>query len=368
VRGGRIAAIAGIACLLGGGGAALLLARPGPRRTASAVAAPATTTVTRTDLATSLSLPGTLGYAGAQPVTRDAGHVTWLPRIGATVARGAPLLRVDDRPVSVFYGTTPLFRALTTPGVAGRDVRVLADNLTALGYDIGPQPPAGTLVRVPADHATARYVLGSSDAVLTRSLVTAVRRWQAAVGVPQTGVVDPDDVVVLPGALRVNAISAHLGDAADAPILTVSSTRKVVTVALKAGDVATVHVGDRAGVTLPDGTATEAHVSRIASAPPARGDDPAADDPALTATLTLPHRKDVRRLDGAAVQVEFTSEVRHHVLAAPVGALLALSGGGYGLQRPSGGLIAVRTGLFVKGMVEVRARGLKAGTRVVTTS
>jgi hypothetical protein len=56
------------------------------------------------------------------------------------------------------------------------------------------------------------------------------------------------------------------------------------------------------------------------------------------------------------------------VLAVPVGALLALSGGGYALQRPDGALIAVRTGLFAGGMVQVSGSGLTAGLHVDTAS
>jgi hypothetical protein len=66
--------------------------------------------------------------------------------------------------------------------------------------------------------------------------------------------------------------------------------------------------------------------------------------------------------------VAFTSESRKGVLAVPVGALLALSEGGYAVQLPGGRLIAVRTGMFAKGLVEVSGTGVAAGTKVVTTS
>lgn len=120
-----------------------------------------TVAVVRSDLATTLSNDGTLGYGSERPVKGGAGTVTWLPAIGATVARGAPLLRVDDRPVALFYGDTPLFRPLEAAGTTGRDVRVVADNLAALGYAIGPQPPVGTKIgpaaaaAVPADPVLA---------------------------------------------------------------------------------------------------------------------------------------------------------------------------------------------------------------------
>jgi hypothetical protein len=55
------------------------------------------------------------------------------------------------------------------------------------------------------------------------------------------------------------------------------------------------------------------------------------------------------------------------VLAVPVGALVALREGGYALQTPEGTLIAVGTGVFAGGLVEVKGAGITAGQSVVTT-
>ncbi|WP_236584086.1 hypothetical protein [Streptomyces sp. MBT53] len=49
-------------------------------------------------------------------------------------------------------------------------------------------------------------------------------------------------------------------------------------------------------------------------------------------------------------------------------ALVALREGGYAVQRPDGTLIAVATGMFAGGLVEVSGTGLTAGTKVVTAS
>jgi len=51
-----------------------------------------------------------------------------------------------------------------------------------------------------------------------------------------------------------------------------------------------------------------------------------------------------------------------------VSALLALREGGYALQRPDGTLVAVRTGMFAGGLVEVSGKGLAEGSKVVTAS
>jgi len=69
------------------------------------------------------------------------------------------------------------------------------------------------------------------------------------------------------------------------------------------------------------------------------------------------------------VQVSLTTQSATGVLAVPVSALLALQGGGYGLEvvRPNGAhrLVGVRTGIFAGSMVQVSGAGITAGTRVV---
>ncbi|WP_406451796.1 hypothetical protein [Streptomyces sp. NBC_01622] len=81
----------------------------------------------------------------------------------------------------------------------------------------------------------------------------------------------------------------------------------------------------------------------------------------------MPDTGAVRKLTSAPVQVAFTSESHRGVLAVPVGALLALSEGGYAVQLPGGRLIAVRTGMFAKGLVEISGAGVTAGMKVETT-
>jgi hypothetical protein len=116
-----------------------------------------TVKVVRTDLSDSRALEGTLGYGTPQTV-KGAGNgmVTWLAPVGTKVSRGKPLYRVDDTAVPVFYGSVPVYRNLTARNTVGRDVRVIVDNLRALGYDTGAQPSPGHVVsvKVPAD-ATA---------------------------------------------------------------------------------------------------------------------------------------------------------------------------------------------------------------------
>ena len=68
---------------------------------------------------------------------------------------------------------------------------------------------------------------------------------------------------------------------------------------------------------------------------------------------------------GEAVQVALTVQSVRNVLAVPIAALVALAGGGYGLEvvAPSGQhhLVGVRTGVFAGGEVQVVGRRSDAG-------
>ncbi|WP_439673588.1 hypothetical protein [Embleya sp. MST-111070] len=367
-------------------------------------------TVARTDLSDARDLPGTLGFGAEAPIKAGRkGIVTWLPKSGDTITRGKPLYRLDDRPVSLFYGTTPMFRPLgraegtdtngtegkTDPKqdtggrdaaggreankpdapkqdapkqdakrdpakpVQGRDVRMVADNLKALGHDIGTQP-AGT---------------PQGEATWTPALSAAVKRWQKAIGVPQTGGLEVGDVTVLSGEIRVGALTAALGDdASTTPVLTATPTAKAVSVSVAATDIGTIVADTPVTVILPDGTEARGTVSTIGRGVERKdaglGGGSGTDAPGgakMTVMVTLDDSGAVKNLDAAGVQVRFVTETRKGVLTVPIGALVALREGGYAVQLGDGQLIAVKTGLFVKGIVEVEGGGLEPGLRVVTT-
>jgi hypothetical protein len=94
--------------------------------------------------------------------------------------------------------------------------------------------------------------------------------------------------------------------------------------------------------------------------------DPATAEVNVTVVLDDDHV--VKDLDAAPVRVSFAGDTRKHVLAVPVTALLALREGGYAVQIAGGPLVAVRTGMFAMGLVEVGGDGLAEGTKVVTAS
>ncbi|HEY0531851.1 MAG TPA: efflux RND transporter periplasmic adaptor subunit [Actinoplanes sp.] len=387
-----IAVIAGALAL--GGVVYAVHARAGhdSRAAEPTAATVATVPVVRTDLSDYWTESGTVGYRKQRALRGvEAGVLTWLPRSGSMIARGDTLYRVGDRPVALFYGASPMFRDIDTVGTVGRDVKVLADNLRALGYRIGDQPAAGTRVVVqegrktettgkaapgaaPASSGTASYptVVTGQDAVFTASLKDAVKRWQTAEGVrPATGAVTLGDILVLPGAVRVGVASAQLGDDATGNLMAISDRSKAVSVQIDASRADDLRAGQKVRITLPDSSTTSGTVSSVSSnvqADRSDGGDPSSDGPKVQVVVAVDKASTIRNITSAEVDVRFTGTTVHNVLAVPVGALLALSGGGYGVQISGGALTAVKVGLFADGMVQVTGTGITAGTRVVTTS
>lgn len=190
--GRRAAAAALVAALLAAGLAILLGGGSGGGGAAGAgKATVATAQVERRTLAERLTLEGTIGYAGASTVVaRLAGTVTWLPRVGAVVRRGAPLYGVSGRPVVLMYGRVPAYRRLAEGVGAGPDVRQLEANLVALGYEPG-----------------------TVDETFTATTAAAVTAWQGDAGLPETGAVPLGRVAFLPGPRRVTKARATLGEA-----------------------------------------------------------------------------------------------------------------------------------------------------------
>jgi peptidoglycan hydrolase-like protein with peptidoglycan-binding domain len=314
----------------------------------------ATTTaaVTRRDLRATEAVDGTLGYGETRLVANQRqGTVTALPEEGSVVTRGRSLYRVDGKPVPLLYGRLPAWRALSVGVDDGPDVRQLEQNLVALGYD----PDRAVTV----------------DSHFTWATRAAVRRWQEALGLEETGSVQPGDAVWQPGPVRVASRKLAVGDSArpGSPVLEVTDTTRQVTIDLDASRQPYVHAGDRVDLELPGGRTTTgrvASVGKVATVP--AGDGTGEGDPTVELVVSLDHPKATGRLDQAPVDASITTEVRKGVLAVPVSALLALAEGGYAVEVERDGrrqLVGVETGLFADGQVEVEGQGLRAGDRVV---
>jgi peptidoglycan hydrolase-like protein with peptidoglycan-binding domain len=354
-RGRRLAAGVLAVAVLGGAGW-WATGHPGLDTTthaATPAAATATATVARQDLNGQTKVSGTLGYAGSASVQSPLqGRITWLPTAGQVIRRGGTLLAVDNQPVQLFYGTKPAWRDLSVGVDDGPDVKQLEQNLVALGYD--------------PDHQI------TVDDHYTWATKAAVKRWQQARGLDQTGVFTTTmPAVFLPWPVRVNTLSGSVGGQAapGQPAYTVTSGRHQVTVDLDVSQQSYVHPGDRVDVVLPDGRHAKGRISQVGRVAVTSG---SGQDQTTTipVTVTLDHPTAGGRLDQAPVDVYVTTESRKGVLAVPVGALLALQEGGYAVEAVDAAgqhhLVAVRLGVFSNGMVEVSGAGLRAGTKVVT--
>jgi peptidoglycan hydrolase-like protein with peptidoglycan-binding domain len=323
---------------------------------------PATAKVTRTTLVETKTVSGTLGNGEPVPIRAgERGTLTWIAPVGSTVGRGQPLFKVDERPVVALYGSLPLYRTLRV-GVKGRDVRQLERNLAALGY-------TGFTV---ADTYTA-------------ATAAAVRGWQARLGRPETGTVEPGEVVFTPGPVRIAAHTARIGDFAGGEsgesggsVLSYTGTTRQVTVELDIADQALAVKGRTVTVTVPGRGMVKGKVSQVGTVVTAQGassDTGAAPEGASTTAadarievaVTIANQRALGSLQAAPVDVDFVSSEREDVLAVPVVALLALAKGGFGVQVVDGAttrIVPVKTGIFAAGQVEISGKGIAAGVKV----
>jgi hypothetical protein len=174
-------------------------------------------------------------------------------------------------------------------------------------------------------------------------------------------------------------------------VLTATSTTPVVTVALDVTDEYLVKPGAAVTVVLPNGTSTVAGrvetVGDVATCPGGGGsgsgsgiadESPCSSSgsgsnstPTVTVTISLDGTPPGATLDQAPVNVNITSQTANGVLAVPVNALLALEGGGYGVEVVDGNttrLVAVTTGLYSNTLVQISGAGISPGTKVEVPS
>jgi hypothetical protein len=320
---------------------------------------PATATVTRQDLSASTPVPATLGYAGFYPVTgKGGGTLTWLPSAGQVIGQGQALYRVDNgSPVVLLYGSVPDWRPMSA-GDTGADVSQLNHDLVRLGYANGTDVSA----------------LGWD--CYSWETGYGVQRLEEHLGVSSLpGSLGLGQVVFEPGALRISQVTGSLGGQAAGPVLAATSTRHVVTISLDTSQQTEVKAGDTVTVTLPDGTTTPGTVSWVGqvatSSGGSGGNGGNGGTAAIPVTVTLTRPAAAGSLDQAPVTVNITTGSVRNALAVPVGALLALSSGGYAVEVVAAAntrhLVPVQVGpVFddTDGLVQVTGR-LTQGQRVV---
>ena len=361
----------------------IVVLESGGTTSASASTGPvATAAVIRTTLASRQQVSGTLERAGSYTLVmqQTSGTLSALPAPGTVISRGQALYWLDGQPVRLLYGTQAAWRDLVLGESDGTDVLQLNRNLRALGFtDYGSLTVADDF-----DYATA----------------AAIDQWQHAQGVPETGFLPLGSVAFLPGPVRVTAQRAIPGTPIQpgTAVLDLTSTRLVVNVPLDPSLRQLVRVGDRVQIQLPEGQSTPGTVRQIGADTTAAGGGQSTPTgtsaggsatgagqaagasssqtgtgaPAsVPVTISLDRPGDARGLDQVPVQVAITDTVHRHVLAVPIGALLALANGGYAVAVDQGAtrtLVAVTPGVFDGNRVEVASSRLQPGMRVEVAS
>jgi peptidoglycan hydrolase-like protein with peptidoglycan-binding domain len=337
----------------------------------------ATASVVRTTLTTPVQVGGSIGYDGSYAIAnlRGGGGVyTWLPEPGQVIKQDQPLYSVSNEPVPLLYGSLPAYRAFDAGMSDGADVGQLTRDLIALGYGAG---------LTQSNHYSS-------------ATAGAVQRWQSALGLQATGEIPLGDVVFEPGPIRVTSVTPSPGaptggGAGGGAVLTATSTTPIVVVDLDVSEEYLVKPGDAVSIVLPDGTSTVGGrietVGTVATCPggggvgngaSSAGESPCSSAgsnsnaaPTVTVIITLDGTPPEATLDLAPVNVDITTQQVDNVLAVPVNALLALQGGGFGVDVVTGNsvhLVGVTTGLYSNTLVQVSGAGLTPGTLVEVPS
>ena len=316
---------------------------------------------------------------------------TWLPAVGQIIKQDQRVYSVSNESVPLLYGPIAAYRAFYLGMSNGADVGELTHDLIALGYGAG-------LSR--SDHY--------SDAT-----AAAVTRWQRARGTPATGEILLGQVVFEPGPIRVTSLTASVGSSiggggpgasgasggGGGTVLAATGTSPIVTVDLDVTQEYLVKPGDAVSIVLPDGTSTVGgHVETVgtvatcasgggigtgggagggtagqspcSSGAGASGDN-ANSTPTVPVMIRLDRTPQGARLDQAPVNVNITTQRVRNVLAVPVNALLALQGGGFGVDvvtAHGSRLAGVGTGLYSNTLVQISGSGITAGTRIEVPS
>jgi Putative peptidoglycan binding domain len=314
---------------------------------------------------------------------------TALPSVSDVIKEDQSVYSVSNEPVPLLYGSVAAYRAFSVGMSDGADVGELTADLIVLGYGAG---------LTQSNHYSS-------------ATAAAVERWQSALGLSATGEILLGAVVFEPGPIRVTAVTPSVGSAVGggggggassgggggAAVLTATSTTPVVTVDLDVSQEYLVKPGDAVSIVLPNGTSSVGGhietVGDVATCPSGTGTGSGTgaqsgsssaststcssggsgsnSGPTVPVTITLDSTPQLATLDEAPVNVNITTQTAGHVLAVPVNALLALAGGGYGVDVVTGKtshLTGVTTGLYSDTLVQVSGSGLTAGTLVEVPS
>ena len=313
----------------------------------------ATATITKGDLVGETTVQGTLHYADSYTLkSAFEGVVTALPTPGTTLTQGSHVYTVAGNNTYLLHGATPAWRAFEEGMSDGEDVTQLETALSELGY-----------------------FEATPNAHFDWNTIAAIKKWQKALTLPQSGSLPLGTVLFAPEDVRIGALKARVGDNAtmETELFTASSSRQVISANLKLSDQALGVVGNSVTVRLPGSAATT--TGTITSVEPPREKDSEEGSKETTKERIIPITvtpDDTSALDGlqeASVSLGLTSQTRTGVLSVPLGALVALSSDQFGVEvvDEKGEIrrVPVTVGLFAGDRVEVSGDEIAEGQRVV---
>ncbi|MEU2026326.1 peptidoglycan-binding domain-containing protein [Streptomyces sp. NPDC016469] len=373
VAGAVVAAVVAVAGALGLGGG-------GDEGPEALPRAGSTVPVTRATLTERTTVDGTLGYGPEIPLpVKATGTVTWLPAPGTTAERGDTLLRVDDRPTVLLYGALPMYRDLgparTAPAApesdeSGESGEPGEPGEPGKGAHPAAQEPAPVrgmdVMQFETNLAALGYTGFTVDETFTEGTAAAVERWQKSLGLPQTGTVGVGDVVYSAGRIRIGRPGVRLGAAVGEGALSYTGTTHKVVVNASAAEASWAVRGAGVTIRLPDETAVKGRVASVGKqADEAEGGGGTGERAAtVPVTLTIKDQEAVGKWESGPVTVAYVGRRAENVLTVPVATLVALAEGGHGLEKADGTFVAVKTGLFADGDVEVSGPAVREGLKV----
>lgn len=322
------------------------------------------------------------------PLKSEMGVITTLPERGAQLDEGEVLLTSSGRPAFVLQGDIPVYRDLF-PGLIGEDVRQLEAALERLRFDPGPVDGVfdeATTAAVADWYSSAGYVSFAATGEqlanlrnLEDELALAVNEKAVAENAQAderevewlTFLVDrlteeveaarrkaeapvPMDEIVFVSAfpIRVQEITAQVGDPASGPVLVVTNNQLAIDSSLPLAEAPLVKPGMTVAIDEPDlGLQATGVVSRVAGAPGTDGVDGyhvyfevLVDETPLT-------------LEGVSLRLTIPVEsTGGAVTVVPVSALFLAPDGTSRVQVEKDGsleFIVVKPGLSADGFVEV---------------
>ena len=280
-----------------------------------------------------------------------AGLLTDPLAIGTEIVHGSELFAINDVPVvavtAAEIDADPVLAELTDATFTDLE---LEEALAAAGHD-----PDGEM---------------TVDGAITIATTAAIERWQAAAGLPVTGIAAPAYYLPMPLGQTVDAHLIGTDPETDGtvsasrPVLTASASELLVEVEVGVADADEFVVGQSVSIELADEQVIDGVVAEIGQVQRA---NPQA-DPIVTIGIDVIADADQNLVEGTA-NVTTISESIEGATAVPTRALVSLAEGGFAVEvvadDGSTGLVGVELGAFDEGYVQVIDGDVAPGDEVV---